>query len=87
MAMEVFCAFCFVSVACELGERFSGAFEDVSDLIGEFKWYRFPGEVQRLLPILLVHTQRPIALECFGSILCVREALKSVRWIKQIFVK
>lgn len=78
MGVEAFCAFGSVSVSCEMGERFSGAFREISDLINEFKWYQFPNNVQRILPFLLLHTQQPIALECFGSILCVREALKSV---------
>lgn len=79
MVVEAFCAFGSVSVSCELGERFASAFENISDLIDELKWYLLPHEVQRLLPILLMHTQQRIALKCFGSISCVREALKSVR--------
>lgn len=79
MGIEIFCAFASVSIPCELGDRLSSAFSVISDLIDQFKWYRFPIEVQRMLPIILITTQRPIAIECFGSILCVRAALKSVR--------
>lgn len=79
MIVEAFCAFGSVSVSCELGERFASAFEGVSDLIDQFEWYQFPLEVQKLLPTLLIHTQQRIALKCFGSISCDREALKSVR--------
>lgn len=79
MVVEAFCAFGSVSASCEMGERYAGAFNDISDLIDQFKWYLFPKNVQRILPLLLIHMQQPIELECFGSIACAREALKSVR--------
>lgn len=78
MVVEAFCAFGFVSVACELGERFNGAFNDCSDSVDQFKWYLFPNDVQRIMPYFLHHMQQPVALKCFGSIFCVREALKKV---------
>lgn len=78
MGVEVLCAFSFVSVSCELGERFAGAFNDCNDMIDQFKWYRFPDDVQKVFPLFLIHMQQPVALKCFGSVFCVREALKSV---------
>lgn len=82
MGIEVFCAFGFVFFSCEFGERLSGAFDDVSNCVGHFNWYNFPIVVQRMMPTVLMTTQQKIALECFGSILCVRKALKSVSQIK-----
>lgn len=79
MAVEAFCAFGSVSFTCELGERFSSAFNNISDFVDQLNWYLFPHKVQKMLPTLLITTQKPVAIECFGSILCVRAALKSVR--------
>lgn len=46
--------------------------------------YSFPMELQRMLPIVILIGQQPVALECFGSILCLRNTLKSVSAVKII---
>lgn len=79
MGVEVVFSFGFVSITCELGERFTGAFDNISDLVDQFKWYQFPVDVQAVFPLFLIHMQQPVKLKCFGSIFCDREALKKVR--------
>lgn len=69
-----FCDFHFL----ELGERMSMSFVEVGDEIGELDWYAFPIEIQKMLPIVLIDSQKPIAIRCFGSIFCGREIFKKV---------
>lgn len=66
-------------VACEIGQNVSNAFKEIDDEIDRFHWYLFPAEIQKMLPILLSVTQRPINIEVFGSIACDRENFKKVR--------
>lgn len=60
-------------VACEICQRLSNAFMEIDDGMGQLDWYRFPHEIKKVLPIILVLTQQPFAFECIGSISCNRE--------------
>lgn len=71
-------AFGYVFFACEMGERFSNQFESINDQMDQFKWYSFPLEVQRMLPAIILIAQQPVGIECFGSVLCLRESFKKV---------
>lgn len=67
-----------VFIACELGQRINNAFDEIDSTIEQFDWYLFPIEVKRILPMIIVIAQQPIALECFGSIACSREIFEKV---------
>lgn len=67
-----------VSTACELGHRLTSVFDRIGDEFIKFNWYQFPIEMNRMLPMILANTQKPVVLECFGSITCNREVFKSV---------
>lgn len=72
-------AFGLVLISCELGQQMTNAFERIGDVMkSQFNWYRFPIKVQRMLPSLLIISQQPVQLECFGSNACVRESFKKV---------
>lgn len=76
--MEVLCAFGWLLISCELGERFRAEFDEISDVIDQFKWYSFPNKVQQRLSTIIFIAQLPVALEVFGSISCQRESFKNV---------
>lgn len=78
MVIEGLCAFGLVFLACELGEQFSAQYDDISNVIHHLKWYTFPIKVQQMLPTIILIAQQPVAIECFGSYLCLRTTLKSV---------
>lgn len=66
-------------IPCEVGERTSAAFFEVYDSINlDLDWYLFPIETQKMLPIILINTQTPVAIEIFGSISCKRDSFKRV---------
>lgn len=71
-------AFGMVFMICELGQRMSNAFEEIEGVIVQFNWYLFPDKLKQMLPIILMNAQDQVAFECFGSIICSREAFRKV---------
>lgn len=71
-------AFGLVFFTCEIGQRFTTEFDTINGVIDQFKWYAFPFEVQRMLPVIITIAQQEVAVECFGSVMCLRESLKKV---------
>lgn len=65
-------------IICELLQRVSNGFEDVEDMIEQFKWHSFSNKLKRMLPIILINVQQTVVVECFGNIACNREAFKMV---------
>lgn len=72
---------------CELCQRATDSFVDIDDIIDEFDWYLFPIKVQKLLPTIMIMAQKPITIECFGSILCNRSTFKEVCLISKIIIQ
>lgn len=62
----------------ELGQRVTDAFNKIEDEIGQFNWYLFPEEMKQMLRLVMIMTQQPVIIECFGSISCSRETFKKV---------
>lgn len=63
---------------CELCQRVTDAFAEIADELKMLDWYRFPQEIQRMLPIILLGIEQPVFIECFGSISGLRETFKKV---------
>ena len=76
--LEIIYAFGVLFITCELGQRLNQAFEDCNDIINQFKWYSFPVEIQKMLPIIMNFAQQQVVFYCFGSTACIRETFKSV---------
>ena len=67
-----------VSFASEIGQRLSNGFEGIDDKINQIDWYLLPMEIQRILPTIMINTQQPVFVNCFGSLACSRDTLKRV---------
>lgn len=65
-------------IACELGQRMNDAFDKIDTTLDHTRWYMFPIEIQRMLPMIHLIAQQPVSLECFGSIACSRDVFKDV---------
>lgn len=78
MSVYISYSFGIVFGLCEFGQRMTNAFEEIEDEIETFDWYFFPYELQRMLPMILMVTQQPVEIECFGSISSLREYFKKV---------
>lgn len=71
-------AFGIVLVVCELAQRACDYFNDIDQMVIQWKWYLLPNGVQRLLPMIMMNVQQPVELECFGRISCNRETSSRV---------
>lgn len=86
LGFEVFYAFLWVFISCELGERFSNEFDGINNVVDRLNWHEFPIEVQRMLPFIIAIAQRPVALVVFGTALCQRDTFGSVSQNKSILL-
>lgn len=77
-----FCEMCWsfisVFVVSEFGQRISNGFIEIDDEVCRFDWYRFPMEIQKLLPTIFIATQKPVSIQAFGSISMDRDNFKKV---------
>lgn len=75
----MFWSFSLIFFYCEFGENISGQFDELIDVIYQFKWYSYPVKMQRMIPIILKGTQHPIVLRGFGNVMCKRFMFKQVK--------
>lgn len=78
IVLQVVFAFGVLFCVCEIGQRVNIAYDECGQMIDEFKWYSFPAEIQRMLPMIINFVQQPIEIKCFGTTACDREAFKYV---------
>lgn len=62
----------------KIGQRFSNAYEEIDDVIDQMDWNYLQLEMQQMMPIIIVNTQQPAFIKCFGSMVCSRETFKKV---------
>lgn len=67
-----------VGISCEMGERACAMFGAVDETMDTIDWYLYPIEIQRMLPAIMIATQKPIYVELFGSITASRETFGKV---------
>lgn len=84
IVFETIYSFGTLFLPCELSQRLCIAFCECGDIVEHFKWYLFPVEVQKMLPMILRFVQKPVVLKCFGSITTDRETFKNVSAVKTI---
>lgn len=84
LTIQIVYQFGAVFIVCEVGERLTGLFIEIYDMMENLKWYLFPIDVQHALPIVIVNVQEYIVVACFGSISCCRDSFKKVRRKKTI---
>lgn len=82
--IQTFYAFGIMFVACELCQRSNCEFGECNGMINQFKWYLFPVNVKRILPIIINHAQQSVDIKCFGSTASNRETFKYVSVSEQI---
>lgn len=67
-----------VLISCDLGQRMSDRWGEINSTIVQLKWYLFPNELKRFLPIIIAAAQQPVKLVCFGRFSLSREVFKKV---------
>lgn len=71
-------AFAALLLCCEFGEHVSTGFDGVYDAISDSDWHSFSVKIQKMLPVILNATQKPIIISGFGNVSFKRETLKKV---------
>lgn len=83
MGIEMAYTFGMIFFFCEMCEQITDGFNGITDEIKKMDWYSYPLEIQRMLPIILIHGQEPVEIVAFGNIQFTRETFKRV--IEPIF--
>lgn len=73
-----FWAIILVFTTCECGQQFCDAFGNLNYSLGQLGWYFLPIEIQRLLPMIIINSQQPMLVKCYGNISCERDTFKKV---------
>lgn len=63
---------------CEFGENVTRKFNELNYIICQIEWYLLPIDIQRMLPFIMMTTQKQIILQGFGGVQLTREAFKTV---------
>lgn len=50
----------------------------INDEVDQIDWNSYPMEIQRILPTIMIVTQKPIYVAFFGSITASRETFRRV---------
>lgn len=74
----MFRSFSHIYIICQYGDILTGKFAELSETIYQLDWYKFPSEIQQILPTLLIGAQQPVFVEGFGNIRCTCEVFKKV---------
>lgn len=69
----------YIVFLCLVGDTATTRFEDVNTALWTCSLNEFPLDIQKMLPMILAATQKPIYLEGFMNVCCTREVLKVVR--------
>lgn len=77
----MFWSFAQIFLFCEFGERLIDRFAEIDNEMFGWNWYKFPIGVQKILPLIMKGTQKPVKVEGFGNIQCARETFKIVRFL------
>lgn len=78
MGVAVFYAFGVIFTTCEFGQLLCHVFGQIDNEIEAFDWYLFSYEMQQMQLMMLMTSQQPVELVCFGSLTSGRELFKKV---------
>ena len=79
---RVFWAFALLFLFCEFGQKLTNHFDQLNVAINDCDWTSFPKKIQKILPIIMQNTQRPVVLRTFENASCSRETFKRVSFLK-----
>lgn len=78
LIVEILYQFGSVFIICEVGEQLKNRFIQIDHSFEQLKWYLFPVDVQKLLPLIIANIQQEATIACFGSLSCTRELFEKV---------
>lgn len=69
-------------VICENAQDITDTFDDFDYSIYQMDWWLFPLGIKRMLPLVLMNSQKPVVVQSFGNLICSRLTFKSVNIFK-----
>lgn len=81
LIIQVIGAFFFLFVTCEFGGRITIAHDEIDSAILQLRWYRFPVELKKILPVVILISHEEVELKGFGSVVCSRETFQKVSYL------
>lgn len=75
---ELTCSFALMFIICEVFGKINHGFETISHAMDQSRWYLFPRQIQKILPIVLINAQQIVDFNCFRDTPCNRETFKKV---------
>lgn len=79
LIFQVIGAFFFLLNVCEFGGRVTTAYDEIDYATLQLSWYKFPVELQNILPVVISIVQDKVQLRGIGSVVCSRGTLQQVR--------
>lgn len=52
--------------------------DEIGDEIIQSKWYLFPVKMRKVLPTIVLNTQKPVEIKFFGNVSCTRQQFLKV---------
>lgn len=76
----LFWSFLVILLLCNFGEQVSSEFELIYNDVYDCDWYTFPIEIQRMVLLIMVSSEKPAVFQGFGNFLLKRETSKMVNF-------
>lgn len=73
-------SFVLIYMACDFGEAITTQYTAIDYSICECDWYSFPLEIQKMLPMVMMSTQKAMIVQVFGKVACTRETFNRVNY-------
>lgn len=67
-----------LSMICYVGEGVRTKYLQLNDAIYDVSWYLYPVKLEKLVPLMLMHAEKPAKFESVGGLDCSLETLKTV---------
>lgn len=68
----------YVAILCLYGNHVTTEFEAANAAIYNCSWYEYPLEMQKMLKMMLMVSQKPVIIQGHMNTQCTREVLKKV---------
>ena len=83
---QAFWSFVLLFLICEFGQMITNRFDQLNEAIDDCDWSSFPKEIQKILPIIIQNTQRPVVLRTFENASCSRETFRRVNFHFEVVI-
>lgn len=68
-----------VSLFCLVGHETTTDYEDIfCTMCSNWEWFKFPLNIQKLLPMILSSAEKPVYLKGYIGVYCTRDFIKTV---------